>query len=120
MSTAEFRHLAADQPVEGARELRFGHWLAVRRAAIVLYFLALILWSAEYGIPVQRELVILWTCGALACASIGRHPRQIVQLVVDWLPIVVVLWIYDLTRGAADSLGIAVHKTTMIDFDKFV
>jgi hypothetical protein len=92
----------------------------MRRMAIVLYFLALIIWSDQYGIPVQRELVILWTCGALACASIGRHPRQIVQLVLDWMPIVVVLWAYDLTRGAADSMGIAIHKTTMIDFDKFV
>jgi hypothetical protein len=121
MSTAEFRQLGPEaEPSKQAGELRFGHWLAVRRAAVVLYFLALILWSAEYGIPVQRELVILWTCGALACASIGRPPRQILQLVVDWLPIVVVLWVYDLTRGAADSLGIAVHRTTMIDFDKFV
>jgi hypothetical protein len=121
MSTAEFRQLGPEvEPAKQAGGLRFGHWLAVRRAAVVLYFLGLILWSAEYGIPVQRELVILWTCGALACASIGRPPRQILQLVVDWLPIVVVLWVYDLTRGAADSLGIAVHRTTMIDFDKFV
>ena len=27
---------------------------------------------------------------------------------------------YDFTRGAADSLGIAVHHTAMIDFDKAV
>jgi hypothetical protein len=121
MSTAEFRHLGTDVgPAEQATDFRFAHWMLVRRIAIGLYFLALVLWSAEYGIPVQRELVILWTCGALACASIGRHPRQIVQLVLDWAPIVVVLWAYDLTRGAADSMGIAVHKTTMIDFDKFL
>ena len=27
---------------------------------------------------------------------------------------------YDLTRGAADSLGIEVHRTAMIDFDQFL
>ncbi len=117
MSTAEFAQVA---PAEQAADFRFQHWVAVRRAAIVLYFAALVAWSAQYGIPVQRELVILWTCGALACASIGRHPWQIVQLALDWLPIVVVLFAYDFTRGAADSLGIGTHYLPMIDFDKWV
>ena len=35
---------------------------------------SLVAWSAYYGIPVQRELVIAWICGALACASLGRPP----------------------------------------------
>jgi type IV secretory pathway VirB3-like protein len=95
-------------------------WPLVRRCALALYVIALVLWSANYGIPVQRELVILWTCGALACVSIGRHPREIVQLLLDWAPIVAVLWAYDLTRGAADSLGIGVHAHPMIDFDRFL
>jgi membrane-associated phospholipid phosphatase len=93
-------------------------WAAVRRWALGLYFAALGAWSAYYGIPVQRELVIAWTCGALACASIGRPPRRILQLVVDWLPIALVLAAYDFSRGAADSLGIGVHAHPMIDFDR--
>jgi membrane-associated phospholipid phosphatase len=109
-------HLRAEQ----AAEFRFAHWVAVRRCALGIYFVSLGAWSAHYGIPVQRELVIAWTCGALACASLGRQPRQIVQLVVDWLPIVVVLSAYDFSRGAADSLGIGVHAHPMIDFDRFV
>jgi len=72
--------------------LHFGHWSAVRRCAFAIYAIVLVVWSYHYGIPVQRELVILWTCGALACASIGRPPREIIQLVLDWLPIVAVLW----------------------------
>jgi PAP2 superfamily protein len=115
MSTAEFAEVA---PAQEASDLRFQHWLAVRRTAIVLYFAGLVIWSANYGIPVQRELVILWTCGAIVCASIGRHPRQIVQLVLDWLPMVLVLVAYDFTRGAADSFGIGIHYLPMIDFDK--
>lgn len=103
-----------------AADFRFASWAVVRPYALALYFVALVLWSAHYGIPVQRELVILWTCGALACASIGRPPREILQLVLDWLPIVAVLWVYDLTRGAADSLGIGVHYHPMIDFDRFL
>lgn len=105
---------------EQTADFRFSHWAAVRRCAVFLYFAALGAWTAHYGVPAQRELVIAWTCGGVACASLGRHPRQLLQLVVDWLPIVLVLSVYDLTRGAADSLGIGVHLDTMIDFDRFV
>ena len=65
--------------------------------------------------------MIAWTCGALACASIGRAPRgRSCSSSLDWLPIVLVLGAYDFTRGAADSLGIGVHVHPMIDFDRFV
>ena len=110
----------ADVGAEGASDLRFAHWAAVRRGALVLCFASLIAWSAVYGIPVQRELVVLWICGALACASLGRPPREILQLVLDWLPMVVVLSAYDFSRGAADSFGIGVHVHPMIDFDRFL
>ena len=116
MSTGEFAEVGAER----TGGFRFSSWAALRPYALVLYFLALGLWSANYGIPVQRELVILWTCGALACASAGRPPREILQLVLDWLPIMAVLWAYDLTRGIADSLGIGVHYHPMIDFDRFL
>jgi membrane-associated phospholipid phosphatase len=116
VSTTELAPVGAEE----AGGFRFGQWPLVRRCALGLYFGALIVWSAHYGIPVQRELVILWTCGALVCVSLGRHPRQILQLVLDWLPIVAVFWAYDLTRGAADRFGIGVHALPMIDFDKFV
>jgi membrane-associated phospholipid phosphatase len=110
----------ARSPADEAADFRFAHWAALRRCALGLYFAALGAWSAHYGIPAQRELVIAWVCGALAVASLGRHPRQILQLVLDWLPIVVVFGAYDFTRGAADSLGIGVHAHPMIDFDRFL
>jgi PAP2 superfamily len=100
--------------------LNFGYWPWVRRAALALYFVGLIVWSYNYGIPVQRDLVIAWVCGALACACIGRHPREMLQLIIDWAPMVIVFGAYDITRGAADKLGIGVHFHPMIDFDKAV
>ncbi|MBS1887000.1 MAG: phosphatase PAP2 family protein [Actinobacteria bacterium] len=99
---------------------RFGHWPAVRRCALALYFAGFVVWSYTYGIPVQRELVVAWVCGALACACLGRHPREMLQLVFDWAPMVVVLAAYDMTRGLADKLGIGVHFLPMIDFDRTV
>lgn len=116
VATGEFVEIGRERPAG----FRFASWAALRPYALSLYFVALILWSAHYGVPVQRELVILWTCGALACVSIGRPPREIARLVLDWLPIVAVLWVYDLTRGAADSFGIGVHYHLMIDFDRAI
>jgi hypothetical protein len=117
LSTPDFAQATA---AEQAPVFRFRHWTLVRGVTLGLYFVGLVVWSYNYGIPVQRELVILWTLGALACVSIGRHPRQIVQLAIDWLPMVIVLGAYDFTRGAADSLGIGIHYHPMIDFDKAV
>jgi hypothetical protein len=116
MSTAEFAQVEAAP----AAELPRPQWGTLRRWALGAYVVALVAWSTGYGIPVQRELVIAWVCGALVCVSIGRPPRQILQLVLDWLPIVAVLAVYDLTRGAADSIGIGVHLHPMIDFDRAV
>ncbi|MET0306367.1 MAG: phosphatase PAP2 family protein [Solirubrobacterales bacterium] len=116
MSTAEFAELGAEQ----ASSLGFPHWAVVRACAFGLYAIALVAYTVAYGIPVQRELVVVWTCGALVCASIGRPPRQILQLLLDWLPLVAVLCLYDFTRGAADSFGIPVNVTPMIDFDRAV
>ena len=116
MTTAELAELQAEQ----TPPLSFPHWAVVRYSAAALYVVALVACTVAYGIPLQRELVIAWICGGLACASIGRSWREIVQLVLDWLPLAAVLLAYDFTRGAADSFGIAPHFTTMIDFDRFV
>lgn len=114
MGTREFAQVGGEE----AAGIRPSPWAVARVAALALYLVALVLWTARYGIPVQRELVILWTCGALACVSLGRPPREILRLFADWLPIVLVLAVYDLTRGAADSLGIGVNYRPMIDFDR--
>jgi hypothetical protein len=114
---------SADLARAGSRQepvLNFGHWPAVRRAALGLYAIGFVVWSYNYGIPVQRDLVIAWVLGALACACVGRHPREMLQLIIDWAPMVLVFAAYDLTRGAADKLGIGVHFHPMIDFDKAV
>lgn len=116
MSTAEFAATTA----ETAAPPLVARWTLLRRCAMCGYVAALIAFTAAYGVPVQRDLVIAWTCGALACASIGRPRREIARLLLDWLPIVAVLMAYDYTRGFADSLGIGVHFTTMLDFDRFL
>jgi membrane-associated phospholipid phosphatase len=124
LSTTEFAQVGAERgpraEADPAPRAGFEHWPAVRRIGLAIYALAIVLWSANYGIPVQRELVIAWVCGALAITSLGRPPRHLLQILIDWMPIVAVLVAYDITRGAADSFGIPIHYSEMVDFDKAV
>jgi hypothetical protein len=108
----------AGQGVGAMARASLPRWTVVRRTALALYALAFVIACWRWGLPFQRELVIGWTCGALACASIGRPPRAIVQLALDWLPIVAILVAYDFSRGAADTLGMPVHTSEMIDADR--
>lgn len=118
MSTNEFAELRAD--VEPFASTRAQRWAALRRVALALYAVTLLVYSVSVGIPLQRELVIAWVCGGLALASIGRPPREVLLLLRDWVPLAAILVVYDITRGAADSLGISVHVTEMIDVDRFL
>lgn len=118
MSTADFAQLSAG--AEGLPAARTPRMTMVRRLALAAYGFVFVFWTLRYGISVQRELVIGWITGALACASIGRSAREIAQLAVDWVPMATFLLAYDYTRGFADSIGVPVHFTTMIDFDRFV
>ena len=95
-------------------------WTLLRRIALSAYGIAFVIATLTWGLPFNRELVIAWTCGALACASIGRHPREIVQLVYDWVPLAAILIVYDVSRGAADTLGAPIHTSEMIDADRFL
>jgi membrane-associated phospholipid phosphatase len=92
----------------------------VRRIALVVYGLVFLVSCLTWGIPLARELVIGWICGALACASIGRSKREIGQVLGDWVPLAAILVVYDLSRGAADSAGMPIHTSEMIDADRWL
>lgn len=117
MNSAEAAELRAGVDSFPAARTR---WVMVRRILLVAYVVALLAFSVSVGIPIQRELVMGWICGALAIASLGRSWSEIGQLVLDWLPLAAILLVYDFTRGVADNVGIPVHYTTMIDFDRFL
>ena len=103
MTATDLVHVGGEEATDSG----FRYWVAVRRGVLVLYFMSVGVWSAHYGIPVQRELVVAWVWGALACALLGRPWRRALRLVLDWLPMMILLSAYDFTRGAADSLGSA-------------
>lgn len=97
-------------------------WLRVARAvAIGLYLGALVAWWATKGIPLDREQIILWLAAGLVVLSVGSPKGGPWRVLRDWLPVVLVLILYDLTRGAAeDLLGISAHVRPQLVADQWL
>jgi len=97
-------------------------WLRVTRAvAIGLYGGALVAWWATKGIPLDREQIILWLAAGLIVFSVGSPRGGPWRVLRDWLPVVLVLILYDLTRGAAeDLLGTTAHVRPQLVVDQWL
>ncbi len=64
------------------------------------------------GFPTGREVLTFWLLITLlaACAGhVGVWRRAVVR---DWLPLLAILWIYDLLRGVANEVGGALFGLT--------
>jgi len=60
--------------------------------------------SAVNGLAFNRELLLLYIATGLIAASIGQR-HKVFAVVRDWLPLALVLVLYDFSRGAADMFG---------------
>ncbi len=77
-----------------------------RRKRLLLAVLALFaVVGAFFGFPTGREVVVGWVLLLLfaACAGDVRLWRRVVLR--DWLPLIAVLFAYDLLRGFANEIG---------------
>lgn len=118
MGTTEFAEVRGVP--ESAPATTAPRTIMLRRFALLAYATAFVIGSLTWGVPLQTHLVMLWTCGALACASIGRGPAEILQIAKDWAPLAAILLVYDFSRGAVDHLGIPVSVNFMADFDRWM
>lgn len=92
----------------------------VRRVATFL-FVAVFVWSVfTFGIPIDRIVVLSWMLAGFAIGSIGRTREQAIQMVRDWLVLVVIYMIYDYSRGTADQWGIPVNYAGPRDLDNWL
>jgi membrane-associated phospholipid phosphatase len=89
-----------------------------RWASIAGWLVAFEIQVRYYGVPFDREGVLLWIVLGLAAASIGR--RALWTVIVDWLPFALVLIAYDYLRGVSDKLGMPTWWTPQLDVDKFL
>ena len=91
-----------------------------RWLAVTVYFVALATQVVLWGMPLERMRQTLWLLGALFVFCWGRPWRAQVRILVDWLPFVGFLVLYDYTRGLADKLGSPVHVTQPLAAEKWL
>lgn len=90
----------------------------VRWTAIAVWAVAMLYWINRVGLTFDRNTLIIYVCGGLLAASIGR--RSALSVLRDWLPFAATLVVYDLTRGAADALGRPTEWHLPLDVDRWM
>lgn len=70
-------------------------------------------------LSLSTDSLFVWIAGFMLAFTI-TSPRRLLRGVVDWLPLVIVLLLYDLLRGAADGLVAAPHLLPQIRVDRWL
>ena len=86
----------------------------------MLYFAILIGFVAEVGLPTDRIEQTIWIVAGIATARIGRPLRDHMQALLDWAPLLAALLLYDYTRGIADTVGMPLRVSELVDFDAWL
>lgn len=90
-----------------------------RLIAFVIYGFAFALFWRFIGLPSDIIAALGWLWLAAICWRIDRPFRDHLKFLKDWLPLVVLLTAYDVSRGYADN-GEQPHFREMIDFDRWL
>lgn len=92
----------------------------VRRRLLAAVSVLLLAVSLRFGFPTGREVITGWVLLYLFAACAGR-PRLWARVVArDWLPLIGVLFLYDLLRGAAKHVGPRLADLPLLQADRLV
>ena len=76
-----------------------------RRRMLLAIVVAFTVIAALTGVPTGREVLTFWLLATLLAACGGDVPAWRRAVVRDWLPLLAVLFAYDLVRGLANEVG---------------
>ena len=122
MSEAGLRRLSAAWE-NGTARLR-PRWLTddvlrgVRWGLVGVWVLVFVWQVRVGGVPLFRSDVLLWIAALLVACSVGK--RNLLTIVIDFLPFAAVLVAYDYLRGISDTLGMPTWWHPQLDVDKFL
>jgi hypothetical protein len=89
-----------------------------RWAAITVWAVVFAEYIYEHGLPYFRSDLLMWLSIGLIAASIGK--RNILLVLLDFLPLALVLIVYDYLRGISDSLGMPTWWHPQVDVDRWL
>ncbi len=94
-----------------------------RRAAVyglpAIYVVALTATTLAYGLPIARDQMFFWLGLGLVAFSVGSW-RSWPTLLVDWLPFLGLLVLYDFLRGAVSVTPQQAFVMPQLDLDRFL
>jgi membrane-associated phospholipid phosphatase len=91
-----------------------------RSIALTVWAVAFAAFCLTQGLPLDRGTQTFWILLALFAVNLGRPWRAQLRILLDWLPFVGFLYLYDYTRGLADRLGRPIQVNLPIDFDRWL
>lgn len=89
-----------------------------RGAWIIGYVAASVVAAAALG-GVDRPAVLVWLLGLIFLAG-WRNEQPVLRALYDWLPLFLILAVYDVVRANAPSLLDRAHLEPMIRFDEWI
>lgn len=112
------RRPAAERAVRTLRDARVRR--LARWAAPAAYVVTLSVFILDDGVPFARDRLLLWIVLGLLAVSTANLGGWLRGVVLDWLPLALVLWAYDLLRGYADDALFSAHFRPQIEAEEFL
>lgn len=90
----------------------------IGRYALIGYLIVLIVYTVRVGLPADRVDQTIWILIGIVAVKLGRPVTEHLRAVVDWLPLLAALLLYDYTRGIADTLGMPIRVSELVDAER--
>jgi membrane-associated phospholipid phosphatase len=103
----------------GGYRLRGMSWRTASLLAPVAYVVTLVIVVITSGLPLEHTQLFGWIVLGLAAAS-PRAWRSWGRLVLEWLPLLALLVIYDYLRGAVSVADHQAHIAPQLDVDRWL
>ncbi|GAA4668154.1 phosphatase PAP2 family protein [Gordonia humi] len=115
--TAEISVDGIGEPVV-VEEERLRDYTKLRRILLAVWAASVVIFFWQTGIAADRTSLIFILALGMAAATVGR--RRVITVLIDWLPFVLILMLYDSTRNVAVWLGMPTHWHLAPDVDHWM
>ena len=94
-------------------------WRVIKWAAVVTWVVSLAISCVINGLPLEHAQLFFWICTGLAAFSIQAW-RGWGRMVLEWLPLLALLIVYDYLRGAVSVADPQAHVGPQLAIDKAI